>query len=221
MINRTVSKLDATPTNQCIMTDPDTTSQQPPQPSQLPLSPSKNQEQEEYTKLVNSLPTRWEIELEFVQSLSNIPYLSYLAQNNYLQDRCFVNYLKYLQYWSEPQYSRYLVYPNCLHILSLLQSEQFRRDITNPEIMNVLMNDMVKRWQEGGDGGVSDMKDGVANGEEESQCNTVEVGSKGFHRKNGAENAVETIKEENEDVEQNGFDAKTEKEADGDVKIIE
>ena len=111
-------------------------------------SPDKSQQEDEYQKLITSLPTRWEIELEFVQSLSNIPYVNYLAQNNYLQDPSFINYLKYLEYWSEPEYSKYLVYPNCLHILKLLLLlEQFRRDIVNPEVMNTLMNDMVKKWQ--------------------------------------------------------------------------
>lgn len=93
------------------------------------------------------LPTRWEIELEFVQSLGNIQYLNYLAQNDYLTNECFLNYLNYLNYWKEPKYSKYLVYPNCLHILTLLQSEEFRRSIVNPDFMNSLMNDMVKRWQ--------------------------------------------------------------------------
>lgn len=106
-----------------------------------------DQQQEQYTNLINSLPSRWEIELEFVQSLSNIPYVNYLAQNNYLNDESFVNYLNYLQYWTEPQYAKFLVYPNCLHILKLLQDENFRKNIINQEFMNNLMNDMVKRWQ--------------------------------------------------------------------------
>ncbi|CAI5759517.1 unnamed protein product [Candida verbasci] len=101
-----------------------------------------------YNKLMNSFPTRWEIELEFVQSLSNLPYVSYLAQNNYLKDEKFINYLNYLQYWNNPNYSKYLVYPNCLHILNLLQQEQFRNDIINPDFVNKLMNDMIQRWQE-------------------------------------------------------------------------
>ncbi|EGW35654.1 uncharacterized protein SPAPADRAFT_58862 [Spathaspora passalidarum NRRL Y-27907] len=108
------------------------------------------------SNLMQSLPTRWEIELEFVQSLSNIPYVNYLAQQQHLQDPQFINYLKYLKYWQEPQYAKYIVYPNCLHILSLLQNEEFRKNIVNQEFMNTLMNDMVKRWQE------DDGKDGVS-----------------------------------------------------------
>lgn len=95
-----------------------------------------------------SLPTRWEIELEFVQSLANIQYLNHLAQNNYLSNPEFLNYIEYLNYWKQPEYSKYLVYPNCLHILTLLQNEEFRRSILSPDFMNTLMNDMVKRWQD-------------------------------------------------------------------------
>ncbi|KAI5959435.1 SOH1 [Candida margitis] len=203
------------------MSDIATSNKQQAQSATESRSLSKEQEQQEYTDLINSLPTRWEIELEFVQSLSNIPYLSYLAQNNYLQDPCFVNYLKYLQYWAEPQYSRYLVYPNCLHILSLLQSEQFRRDIVNPDIMNVLMNDMVKRWQDNGDGDLN-IKDGTTNGENEEGKNKneseKEKRKRDINRRNGSEGVVETIDEEQEDTEPNGGEMKDE---DGDVKISE
>ena len=47
---------------------------------------------------------RFEVELEFVQCLSNPHYLNFLAQRGYFDDTAFVNYLKYLQYWQEPQY---------------------------------------------------------------------------------------------------------------------
>lgn len=93
------------------------------------------------------LPTRWEVELEFVQSLANIQYVHFLAQNDYLSDPSFLAYLDYLNYWRKPQYAKYLVYPNCLHILTLLQSPDFRKQIVNPALMNTLMNDMVKKWQ--------------------------------------------------------------------------
>lgn len=97
---------------------------------------------------MDELPTRWEIELEFVQSLANIQYVNYLAQNDYLADPAFIAYLEYLTYWKDAKYARYLVYPNCLHILTLLQNEEFRKNVVNPEFINALMNDMVKRWQQ-------------------------------------------------------------------------
>lgn len=96
---------------------------------------------------MEELPTRWEVELEFVQSLANIQYVSYLAQNEYLSDPAFIAYLKYLNYWRDAKYAKFLVYPNCLHILTLLQTESFRKNIIVPEFMNSLMNDMVQKWQ--------------------------------------------------------------------------
>lgn len=94
------------------------------------------------------LPTRWEVELEFVQSLANLQYLHYLAQNKHLEDPKFLAYLKYLEYWRLPEYSKHLVYPNCLHILTLLQSEEFRQQILRADAVGVIMNDMVNRWKE-------------------------------------------------------------------------
>ncbi|ODQ46442.1 hypothetical protein PICMEDRAFT_16333 [Pichia membranifaciens NRRL Y-2026] len=94
------------------------------------------------------LPTRWEIELEFVQSLANTQYLTYLAQLGYFKDESFLNYLNYLNYWKQPSFAKFLVYPDCLHILTLLQNEQFRNEILNPNFTNVLYNDMAEYWKE-------------------------------------------------------------------------
>lgn len=113
---------------------------------------------------MDDLPTRWEVELEFVQSLANIQYVNYLAQSEYFSEPAFIAYLEYLMYWKDEKYSRYLVYPNCLHILTLLQNEEFRKNVVNPEFMNALMNDMVKRWQlpEEGFSGDTDPEAGIA-----------------------------------------------------------
>lgn len=96
----------------------------------------------------DELPLRWEIELEFVQSLANTQYLSYLAQQGYFKDETFINYLRYLTYWKDPKYSKFLVYPNCLHILSMLQNERFRIDVQNQNFTNLLYTDMVEYWRE-------------------------------------------------------------------------
>lgn len=106
-----------------------------------PLQMTEPQPQDE-------LPTRWEIELEFVQSLANTQYLTYLAQLGYFKDESFLNYLNYLNYWKQPSFAKFLVYPDCLHILTLLQSEQFRNEILNPNFTNVLYNDMTEYWKE-------------------------------------------------------------------------
>ncbi|KAF8909861.1 SOH1-domain-containing protein [Mucidula mucida] len=69
---------------------------------------------------------RFELELEFVQSLANPFYLHSLAQQNILEQPAFINYLEYLQYWREKDYARFLHYPHALHHLELLQHPQFR-----------------------------------------------------------------------------------------------
>jgi mediator of RNA polymerase II transcription subunit 31 len=51
---------------------------------------------------------RFELELEFVQSLANPFYLHSLAQQNILDQPAFVNFLKYLLYWKEKNYARFI-----------------------------------------------------------------------------------------------------------------
>jgi mediator of RNA polymerase II transcription subunit 31 len=51
---------------------------------------------------------RFELELEFVQCLSNPFYLHSLAQQNILEQPSFVNFLKYLLYWKEKDYARFI-----------------------------------------------------------------------------------------------------------------
>lgn len=34
--------------------------------------------------------------------------LAGLAQNDYLKDKAFLNYLQYLEYWRQPQYAKYI-----------------------------------------------------------------------------------------------------------------
>ncbi|OBA21438.1 SOH1-domain-containing protein [Metschnikowia bicuspidata var. bicuspidata NRRL YB-4993] len=124
---------------------------------------------------MEDLPSRWEVELEFVQSLANIQYVNFLAQNGYFSDPAFLAYLEYLNYWQDAKYAKYLVYPNCLHILTLLQKESFRKDIVKPDFMNTLMNDMVHKWlrqdnadddakKQTGEDGDPEPKEGGSNG---------------------------------------------------------
>ena len=53
---------------------------------------------------------RFELELEFVQSLANPFYLHSLAQQNILEQPAFVNFLKYLLYFKEKDYARFIQY---------------------------------------------------------------------------------------------------------------
>lgn len=91
---------------------------------------------------------RFQIELEFVQSLGNPNYLHFLAQRGYMKDPCFINYVKYLQYWQEPAYVKYLKFPVCLHFLELLQHETFRKEIVNGQCARFLDDQVVLHWQQ-------------------------------------------------------------------------
>lgn len=52
---------------------------------------------------------RFELELEFVQSLANPYYLHSLAQQGILNQPAFVNFLQYLQYWKKKDYARFIL----------------------------------------------------------------------------------------------------------------
>ncbi|KAI4102969.1 MAG: hypothetical protein LQ345_007352, partial [Seirophora villosa] len=80
--------------------------------------------------------SRFELELEFVQSLANPYYLNHLASQKVIQDPSFTEYLHYLQYFTQPTYTRYLSYPApSLKALQLLQQEKFRQDILSPDVV--------------------------------------------------------------------------------------
>ncbi|ODQ63944.1 SOH1-domain-containing protein [Nadsonia fulvescens var. elongata DSM 6958] len=101
-------------------------------------------------------PTRWEIELEFVQSLANPMYLNYLAQMKYLEDEQFLAYLEYLAYWQKPEFSKYLIYPNCLHILRLLRYPMFRQEILRADVAKLFMDEFYMKWLKMGAVGTDD-----------------------------------------------------------------
>ncbi|CAN8100240.1 unnamed protein product [Discula destructiva] len=89
--------------------------------------------------------TRFEIELEFVQSLANPQYLNHLAAQKLFQQPAFVEYLSYLQYWSRPPYLKYLAYPGpTLRNLELLQQETFRKNIISPDFVNAMVTEGMK-----------------------------------------------------------------------------
>lgn len=90
---------------------------------------------------------RFEVELEFVQCLSNPHYLNFLAQRGYFDDSAFVNYLNYLVYWKEPQYAKFLKYPQCLMFLELLQHEGFRKELVYPTCAKFIDEQQLLHWQ--------------------------------------------------------------------------
>ena len=117
--------------------------------------------------LLSQLPeNRFELELEFIQSLASPAYLHYLATSNFLTDPAFLAYLKYLQYWREPPYNRFLTYPHCLTFLDLLlTNETFRRELNSVQFRNFLHEQQFYSWQYRSrhlyGGGGNDNDDGV------------------------------------------------------------
>ena len=113
---------------------------------------------------------RFELELEFVQSLANPHYLQALAQQGIMEDPSFVLYLDYLRYWSEPEYAKFIMcakqrhvvvqfqlkhhvhkldnsYPHALHHLQLLQNPRFRADLKAEEVLQLLVEKQFDHWR--------------------------------------------------------------------------
>ncbi|KAI0745396.1 SOH1 family protein [Earliella scabrosa] len=90
---------------------------------------------------------RFELELEFVQSLANPFYLHSLAQQGILSQPAFVNFLKYLLYWKEKDYARFILYPHALHHLELLQHAEFRTEIGKDEWREYLNQKQFDHWR--------------------------------------------------------------------------
>lgn len=86
-------------------------------------------------------------DIEFVQSLSNPSYLSYLIEKGYLEDKQFLNYLKYLNYLKTPEFIKFIIYPRGIACLELLQLESFRNELlTNPDFINYLLYLSEMEW---------------------------------------------------------------------------
>ncbi|EKM80785.1 hypothetical protein AGABI1DRAFT_112518 [Agaricus bisporus var. burnettii JB137-S8] len=83
---------------------------------------------------------RFELELEFVQSLANPFYLQSLAQQNILEQPAFINFLEYLLYWREKDYARFIHYPHALHHLELLQHARFRSEMKKDDYFRESLN---------------------------------------------------------------------------------
>ncbi|KII91987.1 hypothetical protein PLICRDRAFT_50440 [Plicaturopsis crispa FD-325 SS-3] len=90
---------------------------------------------------------RFELELEFVQSLANPFYLHSLAQQNILDQPAFVGFLQYLMYWREKDYARFIHYPHALHHLELLQHANFRSEIKKDEWREYLNQKQFDHWR--------------------------------------------------------------------------
>jgi mediator of RNA polymerase II transcription subunit 31 len=111
-----------------------------PAPAPVPASASAS------TKLPEN---RFELELEFVQSLASPAYLHHLATQGYFQDEAFLSYLRYLRsYWTRPEYAKYITYPHCLFFLDLaIEKEAFRKEISQVGFRNFVHEQQFMNWQ--------------------------------------------------------------------------
>ncbi|KAK3818692.1 MAG: SOH1-domain-containing protein [Benniella sp.] len=107
-----------------------------------PPPPNTFTTEDEYEQL-----KRFQIELEFVQCLSNPWYLHHLAQQQYFNQDSFVRYLDYLQYFRKPEYAKYIIYPHCLHFLTLLQHKSFRDHLAKQDTATFVHERQYYHWQ--------------------------------------------------------------------------
>ncbi|KAF9088894.1 hypothetical protein BGX29_009486 [Mortierella sp. GBA35] len=100
------------------------------------------QTEDEYEQL-----KRFQVELEFVQCLSNPWYLHHLAQQQYFNQDAFIRYLDYLQYFRKPEYAKFIIYPHCLHFLTLLQHKSFRDQLAKQDTATFVHERQYYHWQ--------------------------------------------------------------------------
>ncbi|KAF9150962.1 hypothetical protein BG015_007223 [Linnemannia schmuckeri] len=106
------------------------------------VTDSPLQTEDEYEQL-----KRFQVELEFVQCLSNPWYLHHLAQQQYFNQDAFVRYLDYLQYFRKPEYAKFIIYPHCLHFLTLLQHKSFRDQLAKQDTATFVHERQYYHWQ--------------------------------------------------------------------------
>ena len=91
---------------------------------------------------------RFELELEFIQSLASPAYLHHLATQGYFQDPSFLSYLQYLKYWKSPEYAKFIKFPHCFYFLDLLcDNDSFRKELINVPFRNFLHEQQFYNWE--------------------------------------------------------------------------
>ncbi|KAG2356362.1 SOH1-domain-containing protein [Suillus spraguei] len=91
---------------------------------------------------------KFELELEFVQSLANPYYLHSLAQQNILDQPAFINYLQYLTYWKEKDYARFIQFlPTRTAPSRLAPARQFRSEMKKDEWRDILNQKQYDHWR--------------------------------------------------------------------------
>lgn len=92
--------------------------------------------------------SRFEVELVFVQSLTNPGYLAFLHSAGYFADPVFTDFLAYLRYFETPPFRDYLTYPLCLPILySLVTRDEKLFACLDRGDLSLLHDQLCKLWK--------------------------------------------------------------------------
>ena len=90
---------------------------------------------------------RFEVELEFVQCLSNPNYLNWLSRQPFFHDKRFLNYIRYLNgHWRKIEYAAHLQFPQSLFFLEKMQNPDFRRAISEPGFAEAVYTQQGLQW---------------------------------------------------------------------------
>ncbi len=83
-------------------------------------------------------------DLEFVQMLGNVEYVTWLIKEQYFHNELFVNYLKSLVYLEDPNYMHLMIYPLGLSALKVLVQDSVRNMIVeDPSMFRTIMTEQL------------------------------------------------------------------------------
>ena len=93
-------------------------------------------------------PNRFELELEFLQSLASPAYIHYLStsEDDLVSLQPFLRYLR--DTWTKPEYVRFVQYPDCLYFLDMLiENPRCLKEWTLPAYRNFCHQQQFLAWQ--------------------------------------------------------------------------
>ena len=97
----------------------------------------------------NKLPdNRFELELEFLQSLASPAYIHHLStsEDDLVALQPFLRYLR--DTWTQPDYIRFVQYPDCLFFLDMLiENPRCLKEWTLPAFRNFCHQQQFLAWQ--------------------------------------------------------------------------
>ena len=85
---------------------------------------------------------------EFVQALSNIDYVLWIAKQGYFDQHAFMNYLEYLTYFKLPEYAIHLTYMRGIEVLDFVRDPKIRTLLKEDPLTlrRILMDQLWSAW---------------------------------------------------------------------------